>query len=56
MATSYFIGPFRQDADAALLFRGSAPVALGQRAIAVLRVLVERAGIPVSKDALIKQA
>ncbi|MCK1395464.1 winged helix-turn-helix domain-containing protein [Bradyrhizobium sp. 1] len=56
MATSYFIGPFRLDADAALLFRGSAPVALGQRAIAVLRVLVERAGIPVSKDALIKQA
>lgn len=56
MATSYIIGPFRLDADAAILFRGSAPVALGQRAIAVLRVLVERAGAPVSKDALIKSA
>lgn len=56
MATSYIIGPFRLDADVAILFRGSAPVAVGQRAIAVLRVLVERAGTPVSKDALIKSA
>ncbi|WFU81279.1 winged helix-turn-helix domain-containing protein [Bradyrhizobium sp. CIAT3101] len=56
MATSYIIGPFRLDADAALLFRGSAPVAISQRALAVLRVLVERAGTPVSKDALIKSA
>ena len=56
MATSYIIGPFRLDADAAILFRGSVPVTLGQRAIAVLRVLVERAGAPVSKDALIKSA
>ncbi len=56
MASGYIIGPFRLDADAALLFRGSVPVALGQRAIAVLRVLVERAGAPVSKDMLIKSA
>lgn len=56
MATTYIIGPFRLDTNAAILFRGGAPVALGQRAIAVLRVLVERAGIPVSKDALIKSA
>ncbi|HEV2158180.1 hypothetical protein [Bradyrhizobium sp.] len=56
MATSYIIGPFRLDAEAAILFRGSAPVALGQRAVSVLRVLVERTGTPVSKDALIKSA
>ncbi|WP_426407775.1 winged helix-turn-helix domain-containing protein [Bradyrhizobium ganzhouense] len=56
MATSFIIGPFRLDADAALLFRGADPVAIGQRAIAVLRALVERAGSPVSKDALIKSA
>ncbi|WP_426410678.1 winged helix-turn-helix domain-containing protein [Bradyrhizobium ganzhouense] len=56
MATGYIIGPFRLDGDAAILFRGSSPVALGQRAIAVLRVLAERAGAPVSKDALIKSA
>ncbi|MBR0834969.1 winged helix-turn-helix domain-containing protein [Bradyrhizobium manausense] len=56
MATGYIIGPFRLDADAALLFRGEEPVAIGQRAIAVLRVLLERPGSPVSKDALIKSA
>ena len=56
MATTYIIGPFRLDADAALLFRGSDPVSIGQRAIAVLRVLLERPGSPVSKDALIKSA
>jgi TolB-like protein len=56
MATSYIIGPFRLDADAAILFRGDAPVGLGQRATAVLRVLLEQAGSPVSKDALIKSA
>lgn len=56
MATSYIIGTFRLDADAAILFRGGAPVPLGQRAIAVLRVLVERAGRPVSKDTLIELA
>jgi TolB-like protein len=56
MATRYIFGPFRLDADAALLFRGEEPVAIGQRAIAVLRVLLERPGSPVSKDALIKSA
>jgi len=39
-----------------MLFRGAEPVALGQRAVALLRVLVERPGIPVSKDALIEAA
>lgn len=56
MATSYIIGPFRLDTEAGILFRGTEPVALGQRAIAVLRALVERSEIPVSKDALIQAA
>jgi len=37
-------------------FRGSEPVALGRRATALLRVLLERPGAPVSKDALIEAA
>ena len=39
-----------------LLFRGSEPAALGRRAIALLRELVERPGALVSKDALIEAA
>jgi len=53
MATTYIIGPFRLDTEAGILFRGTEPVALGQRAVGVLRVLVEQPEIPVSKDALI---
>ena len=34
-----------------MLFRGAEPVALGKRAVAVLRALVARPGVPVSKDA-----
>jgi TolB-like protein len=56
MATIRTFGEFRLDADAEILFRGTEPVALGQRAVALLRVLVERAGEPVSKDALIEAA
>ncbi|GIQ77261.1 winged helix-turn-helix domain-containing tetratricopeptide repeat protein [Bradyrhizobium sp. RD5-C2] len=56
MAATCIIGPFRLDTQAGILFRGTEPVALGQRAVAVLRVLVEQAGIPVSKDALIEAA
>src|SRR5262249_53080239 len=56
MTTIYTIGPFRLDADAAILFRGAEPVALGQRAVAVLRGLVERPRAPISKDALIEAA
>jgi class 3 adenylate cyclase/tetratricopeptide (TPR) repeat protein len=47
------LGPFRLDTQDDLLLRGSEPVALGRRAIAVLRVLLERPGAVVSKDALI---
>ena len=53
---SYSFGPFRLDADAGILFRGAEPTELGQRAVALLRLLLERAGEPVSKDALIEAA
>src|SRR6516225_9036495 len=56
MATTHAIGPFRLDVDAEIWFRGSEPLPVGKRAVAVLRVLVDRAGAPVSKDALIDAA
>jgi len=56
MARIHKFGPFRLDADAEILFRGTEPIVLGQRAVALLRLLLERAGAPVSKDALIKAA
>src|SRR5215472_2623964 len=49
-------GPFRLDAEAEILFRGSEPLPVGKRAVALLRVLIERAGAPVSKDTLIESA
>jgi TolB-like protein len=49
-------GPFRLDSDAEILFRGSKPLPLGRRAVALLRALVENSGTPVSKDALIEAA
>ena len=45
---------YRLDADAEILFRGPEPTVLGQHAVALLRMLLERPGEPVSKDALIK--
>jgi TolB-like protein len=56
MATIHQFGPFRLDVDAGILFRGAEPTVLGQRAVALLRLLLERAGAPVSKDALIGAA
>ncbi len=56
MTAIYAIGPFRLDVAAEILFRGAEPVALGQRAVALLRVLVEGAGAPISKDTLIESA
>jgi TolB-like protein/Tfp pilus assembly protein PilF len=56
MATIHKFGPYRLDADAGMLFRGSEPMALGRRAVALLGLLLERAGTPVSKDALIETA
>jgi len=56
MAATYILGPFRLDAETDTLFRGGEPVSLGRRAVALLRVLVEQRGIPVSKDALMEAA
>ena len=56
MVTIYEFGPFRLDADAEMLFRGAEPTVLGRRAVALLRLLLERAGTPVSKDALMEAA
>ncbi|HXS39868.1 MAG TPA: winged helix-turn-helix domain-containing protein [Stellaceae bacterium] len=56
MTTIHEFGPFRLDAEAEILFHGSEPIVLGQRAVALLRTLLERAGAPVSKDALIEAA
>src|SRR5208282_5979237 len=52
--TIHSLGPFRLDTGNDLLFRGGEPVALGRRAIALLRALVERPGALVSKAALIE--
>ena len=54
--TIYEFGPFRLDAQGETLFRGSEPVVLSQRAVALLRMLVDRAGAPVTKGALIEGA
>jgi TolB-like protein/Tfp pilus assembly protein PilF len=56
MGAIHHFGPFRLDGDAAILFHGGEPIALGQRAVALLRLLLERAGAPVSKEALIEAA
>lgn len=56
MATILQFGPFRLDADAGILFRGAEPTALGERAVALLRLLVNRRGTPVSKEQLIEAA
>jgi DNA-binding winged helix-turn-helix (wHTH) protein len=56
MGTVYVLGPFRLDVQSDLLWRGTEPVALGHRAIALLRALVERPGAMISKDALIHAA
>ena len=49
-------GPFLLDSAAEILFRGTEPIALGQRAVALLRLLLEQAGAPVSKQSLIDAA
>src|ERR1700746_2988235 len=56
MTTIHALGRFRLDAEAEILFRGSEPLPVGKRAVALLRALVERAGAPVSKDALLEAA
>src|SRR5215475_4152169 len=54
--TIYAFGPFRLDAQGETLFKGTEPVALSHRAVALLRILIDRAGAPVSKDALMEAA
>ncbi|WP_189044659.1 AAA family ATPase [Aliidongia dinghuensis] len=54
--TTYALGPFRLDTRSELLLLGDEPVALGRRAVAVLRVLIEQRGALVLKDALIEAA
>src|SRR5271169_4762847 len=53
---TYELGPFRLDTHHGVLLRGTEPVALGGRAVALLRALIEKPGAPVSKDALIEAA
>jgi hypothetical protein len=50
----YQFGQFRLDPEAGILYRGTEPTMLGQRAVAMLRLLLENAGIPVSKDSLVE--
>jgi class 3 adenylate cyclase/DNA-binding winged helix-turn-helix (wHTH) protein len=54
--TTYALGPFRLDTQHDLLFRGAEPVALGRRATALLRALLERPGAVVLKEVLIEAA
>jgi TolB-like protein len=49
-------GPFRLDVSAHILFRGAEPLPVGRRAVALLRALIERPGVPVAKDELIDAA
>ena len=50
----YQFGPFRLDRKAGILYRGAEPTMLGQRAAALLGLLLENAGVPVTKDALVQ--
>jgi TolB-like protein len=49
-------GPFRLDPDSGILFRGAEPTLLGQRAVALLRVLLARPGTPISRGELMDAA
>ncbi|MEI9404217.1 winged helix-turn-helix domain-containing tetratricopeptide repeat protein [Mesorhizobium argentiipisi] len=51
---AYQFGPFRLDPEVGILFYGAEPTMLGRRAVALLRLLIQNAGQPVSKDALIE--
>ncbi len=56
MSTVYEIGPFRLDAEAAVLTHAGVPMALGSRGVAVLRTLVERPHEYVAKGSIIDAA
>jgi len=55
-AATYTFGSFALDTDSGVLFHNHEPTLLGSRATALLRLLLERAAEPVSKDALIEAA
>jgi TolB-like protein/Tfp pilus assembly protein PilF len=50
----YQFGPFRLDPRGGILYRGTEPTILGQRAVTLLRLLLEKPGTPVLKDALVE--
>lgn len=50
------IGPLALDPASRILFHDTRPILLGERAIAILLILVERSGEPVSKEDLIASA
>ena len=56
MRTIYELGPFRLDAGAGVLTEGGAATALGARGVAVLAVLVSRAGEYVEKSVIMDAA
>jgi DNA-binding winged helix-turn-helix (wHTH) protein/tetratricopeptide (TPR) repeat protein len=56
MPTFRTFGPFRIDISAEILFRGVEPLPVGRRGVALLRALLERPGVPVSKEALMEAA
>ena len=56
MARMLAFGPFQLDGDAGILFHDAKPTPLGQRAVALLALLVKQPGAPVSKQALIETA
>src|SRR5215212_8020210 len=56
MPKTLALGPFRLDTRCDLLLRGTEPVALGRRAVALLQALVARPGDLITKDMLIEAA
>jgi adenylate cyclase len=54
--TIYAFGPFRLDAQGETLFKGAEALALSHRAVALLQILIDRSGTPVSKNALMEAA
>jgi TolB-like protein len=50
----YKFGPFRLDAAAEVLLRGTEPVTIGRRAVAVLCILIDSPGMLISKGTLIE--
>ena len=53
---TYKFGSFSLDAETGALIRGDTTALLGRRGAALLRLLLERASVPVGKDALMDAA